>query len=642
MSEGVIELARTAAQIAGRARPEDVFGEIAAQLVELGAEGSRVYLLEPEKGRLRSIAGRGSLDLPSGEEAIAVGGEGVVARAAAGETVFETRRGKKGPRTLIAIPLHEDEQVIGVVAWSMPTPELPSGKERVVIQAIAGIFEAVVGTALLHQRREQESSESLRVALGTAPIGMCVVDLDLRFLQVNRAFAEMTGYSREELLDMSSRDLTFPDDRESTEEIVERVVRGEVKNPVYSKRYVRKDGQVIEVEIHGGLVLADDGSPLHFVAQIVDITDRRRAEREQEELLAWLHQEWSWLSTVIEQSPSGIVLLRGTERIIFNPMAEQLFGFHLEPDLGIGQLAGRIRWGDDGELATEEDLAAGRLWEPGAQQISIVRPDGTELPAVESSAPISQPNSQPNSRERYGSAGRVLIFQDITPLKDMERQREEWTSIVAHDLRQVVTVITSYTGLLARQAGADPISEKLRHILTNANHLSRMISDLVDSSRLDTDRLELQLELVDLGWLVRDVVERREATLGDHSVDLDIERHLPDVDIDSGRIEQVLDNLLSNAVKYSSPKSTIEIQVSRADHGLEVAVSNRGEGITSEELPHVFRRFQRSASASRTEGLGLGLYIAKGIVEAHGGRIRAESTPGETTTFRFELPLPPS
>ncbi|MBI4494049.1 MAG: sensor histidine kinase [Chloroflexi bacterium] len=271
-----------------------------------------------------------------------------------------------------------------------------------------------------------------------------------------------------------------------------------------------------------------------------------------------------------------------------------------------------------------------------------------QLVAGTFSAPL--PRSRTAEVERlavaFGEARARLAAQAVERerAEELERLREEWTSVIAHDLRQPATVITGYAGLLARLAQqhlAVPQEQKaVEHILASARQLDRMIADLLDVSRLEAGRLTLERRPVDLVVLVREVVERTAVMVQGCPLRVEAAEDLPPVEVDPGRIEQVLGNLLSNAAKYGAPKTEIRVAVERRAEGVEVAVSNRGDGIAPEELPHLFTRFYRArqARAGTVHGLGLGLYISHGLVEAHGGRLWAESDPGQITTFRFVLP----
>jgi signal transduction histidine kinase len=184
------------------------------------------------------------------------------------------------------------------------------------------------------------------------------------------------------------------------------------------------------------------------------------------------------------------------------------------------------------------------------------------------------------------------------------------------------------------------LSKAIDQTLNAVNTLNRMISDRADVSQIETKRLEVARRPIELDVLVREIVERQRVLSPARVINLQASSSIPKVSADPIRIEQVLGNLLANALKYSDPETAVEVQVHPVDDEVRVLITNGGAGISSEELPKLFDRFYRSASAraGSARGLGLGLYIAKGLMEAHRGRIWAESRPGQTT-FQFALPV---
>ena len=223
--------------------------------------------------------------------------------------------------------------------------------------------------------------------------------------------------------------------------------------------------------------------------------------------------------------------------------------------------------------------------------------------------------------------------------EELDRTREEWSSIVAHDLRQPISTIALRSSMLQRTALSDGQRVDVQHIRTSADRLSRMVSDLMDAALVETGHLSVTLERLDLTELLRDAVQRVPA-----AAPL-TELNLPDCRVfikgDAQRLEQVVTNLLTNGVKYGTPGAPIDLELTCDDRNAEFAVINRGQGIPRDELVRVFERYVRSreAAARKTKGLGLGLYICKGLVEAHHGRIWAESVPGDVTVFRVRIPL---
>jgi len=213
-----------------------------------------------------------------------------------------------------------------------------------------------------------------------------------------------------------------------------------------------------------------------------------------------------------------------------------------------------------------------------------------------------------------------------------KERRRDWTAIVAHDLRQPTFAIGVFARLLANRIGDCP---ELTHIDTACRRLERQIEDLLDAAAIERNQLTVTLEEVELRELVRSCLERLSTSRPDLRVTVrsSVERALARVD--AARIEQVLENLVLNAFKYGD-RTNIVVAIEPRGDEFELSVTNRGPGIARAELPFVFQRFRRG-SAARTGGTGLGLYIVRGLIKAHGGRVTVESTPGECTTFRFTV-----
>jgi PAS domain S-box-containing protein len=330
----------------------------------------------------------------------------------------------------------------------------------------------------------------------------------------------------------------------------------------------------------------------------------------------------------------------GGAHAIANPEAERMFGRPPVSPSGEIQYVPLI-FGRDGRPLDAADLPSRRALRGevvAKAEFAIGQPDGSKLPVLASAAPVLNGDGD--------MLGAIVIFQDITPMKELERLREEWVSVISHDLRQPLSVIVGNADILRRlleqstSPDAAKVSSRLQHIQRAASNQDKMINDLLDMSRLEANRLQIRRELVDAGKLVHDVVERIGGAMQGHPVRTEMRDDLPAVECDPARLEQVLSNLVSNAAKYSYPRSEIRVELTRLDDAIQISVVNRGDGISPEDVPRLFERFHRTASARERgiPGIGLGLYVTKGLVEAHGGRIWVESSPGETTAFRFTLP----
>jgi signal transduction histidine kinase len=228
------------------------------------------------------------------------------------------------------------------------------------------------------------------------------------------------------------------------------------------------------------------------------------------------------------------------------------------------------------------------------------------------------------------------------------RLREEFLSIASHEIRTPMTTITGFAHLLSNQLAQDPIDpskvDMLSHrLLHEAERLKRIVTDLLDVSRIQQGQLELRPELCDLAGLARQVVERLNAAQDDETR-REIAVHAPALvpgEWDPTRLDQVLTNLISNALKYSS-HGPIEVTVEADNAGRSAVLSVRdhGVGIPKEQQARLFEPFVRGDSAHYSaSGAGLGLYITRQIVEGHDGSITLDSNPGEGATFTVRLPL---
>jgi signal transduction histidine kinase len=216
----------------------------------------------------------------------------------------------------------------------------------------------------------------------------------------------------------------------------------------------------------------------------------------------------------------------------------------------------------------------------------------------------------------------------------------EVVSTVSHELRSPLTSVKGYTSLLLNRwdrVGDDQKKMMLEQVHHDADRVTRLITELLDISRLETGRLVLRRQMVDVAALAATVVERLQVTYTDLDCSLAFDAGFPTVYADPDKLEQVLTNLVENAAKYGSPLG-MRVDGRVHDDHVSVSVSDTGEGIPAADLRRVFRKFFRRDHGKPT-GTGLGLWISRGLVEAHGGKLDASSEEGHGATFRFTLPL---
>jgi signal transduction histidine kinase len=347
-------------------------------------------------------------------------------------------------------------------------------------------------------------------------------------------------------------------------------------------------------------------------------------------------QERRLFEVVVRHAPHGIVYFPAdaSGEVLGNPAAARMLG--------------RVTRGNDptrtydlkhpnGEPLKEEELPSTRALRREAVinlEAVIERHRGRPTPALISAAPVYA--------ESGANLGAVVIFQDITALKELQHLRQDFLAMVAHDLRTPLqSVLLQLEALLRRSQGEAtqvPMTT-LQAMQRNGQQLERLVRDLLDASRIDAHGVTLELGTVRLPDLASTIVSQVEGTLGTHRISIEVSGSPPPVSADPRRVQQILTNLLENASKYSAEGTPIQIVIARSGGGVTLAVQDEGPGISPEDLPRLFDRyFQTQRAQASRRGLGLGLFITKGLVEAHGGSIQAESTPNVGSTFRIWLP----
>jgi signal transduction histidine kinase len=225
--------------------------------------------------------------------------------------------------------------------------------------------------------------------------------------------------------------------------------------------------------------------------------------------------------------------------------------------------------------------------------------------------------------------------------RELARMQDEFISTISHELRTPLGFIKGYvTTLMREDAEWDEARrlEFLQIIDDESDRLRELIDNLLDSSRLESGSLSMTLEQASMAPIIRDCVQRLQGVHPNVQIEIDIPQDLPFLNLDSTRVAQVLDNMLNNAQKYA-PGSPITIKAFVKGEQLRIEVRDEGPGIPAEHTPHLFERFYRMPQSSNIRGTGLGLYISRKIIEAHGGEIGVLSQAGKGTAFYFEIPM---
>ena len=334
--------------------------------------------------------------------------------------------------------------------------------------------------------------------------------------------------------------------------------------------------------------------------------------------------------------PDAVICLDGERRITeANEPAATLTGYAVS-DL-VGQpceiLAPRGKGG--------HPLLAG-AWHPSALLRSVVMMPEHEVTITRAGGDRVRTNVV--GRYRRGDEGRLLgAVLSLRPADDRSHQNAtgiEIVSTVSHELRSPLTSVKGYTSLLLNRWDRLRDDQK-RMMLEQVNHdadrVTRLITELLDISRLETGRLVLRRQMVDLTELSRTVVEKVKMEYPDLDCAVEFPDTFPSVYADADKVVQVLTNLVENACKYASPVG-MSVEGTVGEAHVALAVRDQGEGFPERDLSRVFTKFFRRAE-TKPNGTGLGLWISRGLVEAHGGQLDVTSIPGKGSTFRFTLPL---
>ncbi len=484
-----------------------------------------------------------------------------------------------------------------------------------------------------------DSADLWRLTLQHSPIGMTLVGLDGHLLMVNHALCEMLGYDEAGLSQRGFQELTHADDLDDDLELFDQAVAGEIDSYRLRKRYLHSEGHVVWGDLSVALVRGPDGSPLHFISQILDVTQQRDNEERLEAAHAEVERERQTLEAIFETVSVGLLLIGRDGRY------ERMNRRHREtmrlpfPDGHNGEAGqlGHVYFPDGKTLMSKEDMPSYRAAQ-GEEFDDYAYWVGDD-PRTRAAFSTSARQVRGPTGERLGAA---LAYQEITDLMRAMQIQDEFVSSVSHELRTPLTSVLGYLEMLCEHDGlpADAIAQ-LRVVQRNAIRLRALLSDLLHVGQVGEDSLQLQQAAVDLAAVVHEAVEATRPFAEKCAMTIGVDA--PDqlsAFVDERRIRQVLDNLLSNAIKYSEPGGSVTVVLRDSADVIELEVSDTGMGIADDEVEHVFSRFFRGGGAleKHIPGTGLGLNIVSSIVAAHGGTLELESELGRGSTFQITLP----
>jgi PAS domain S-box-containing protein len=485
---------------------------------------------------------------------------------------------------------------------------------------------------------EADTSSVLERAFEKAGLGLAHIGTDRRFKRVSPRLCEILGYPEQELLRLTGKDISHPEDADVINQQRTRLYAGEIDAVRIEKRYVRKDRSVVWVAFTMVLERAADGAPQYEIAVYDDITARKNAEGALRDSEA-LHR------STFELAASGIAHVGLDGRFLrVNRRLNQILGYR-EGEL-IGRSVKEVSHPDDRDVtdAQRSLVHAGRHESVRFEKRYLRRNGGTvwvslgiALVRGDGGAPLYEIAMFDDITER--KQAEAALREAHEELKRSNSELEQFAYVASHDLQEPLRMVSSYTQLLGRRYGekfdADA-KEFMGYIVDGAARMKQLIEDLLAYSRVGTRGRDFRP--VDLGRPLARALGNLKAAIDESGAEVS-HPPMPTAPADEAQLAQLFQNLLANALKFRGPRPPrIRVEVSENDKFLEIAVRDNGIGIEPQYFERIFMVFQRLHNKGEYPGTGIGLAICKKVVERHGGQIRVESRPGEGSAFVFTLP----
>lgn len=468
---------------------------------------------------------------------------------------------------------------------------------------------------------------------------------DNPIIYCNKAFEKMSGYSHNEIIGHNCRFLQAQDRLQEEREIIKNAIQKGEECKVEIRNY-RKNGTLFWNELLISPVINSDNQVTNFIGVQNDITERKKAETELREEKASvekkilertkeLHDNEAFLSSIIQTVRESLLVLDANYNVI-SANNHFLNSFKVTQEDTVGRLLF--------ELGNHQ-------WDIEALKILLTKILPTNNPVidfeVEHDFPYIGKKIMLVNAFRIEFEGqykdRILIaIEDITDKKEIDRRKDDFLSIASHELKTPLTTIKGLVQLLQRMAPEDSPEKYLATLDKTAvyvDRLNNLISELLDTSRIQSGNIEIHKEPFDIDKLVQDTVENMSLATPDYEIDVNSNTGAV-IYGDELQISQVVNNLISNAIKYSPNSRRIEVYCHRVGNYVKISVTDFGMGISQQDQSKIFERFFRARDIQKKfPGMGIGLYICQEIIASHSGTIWVESEIGVGSTFNFTLPI---
>jgi PAS domain S-box-containing protein len=488
-------------------------------------------------------------------------------------------------------------------------------------------------------------SKILRDVYWNSLDGIVISDTNTRITDVNPAYEELTGYSREELVgQMTNVIKSGLTPRSVFDDMwVQLRARGKWVGEIINRR---KDGSLWYSYLSITAIKNEAGEVRAYVGIARDITRRKEMEQQLRQSLLEIQAAREMadatanrLRAILESTGEAIVMVDNKGQCV--AANHQVGGYlGLQAGQAIGLSIHELRAAVTRLFRGGEALR----WNPGPDGSAPLEIHTAVMETREEQPRVFHEFSAPVQDEAGRVIGRIYVYRDITKETEVDRMKSEFIATVSHELRTPMTSIKGSLGLVLGGI-AGPLPDDAKELLAiaqnNTDRLIRLINDILDISRIEAGKMEIKRAPLPVIDAVHKAVRELEGFAGqrDIAVVAEVAPDLPRAVADSDRVQQVLVNLISNAIKFSEPHTRVTVSAGLDGPEIWVKVTDQGSGIPREQLSQIFEKFHRvdNASTRKTGGTGLGLAICRAIVEEHGGRIWVESEVGKGSTFAFTL-----
>jgi len=483
--------------------------------------------------------------------------------------------------------------------------------------------------------------QQLRAVFEYAGVGIAVTALDGSFVEVNHRFCEILGYSAATLRDLTFIDVTHPDDAEATRASMRDLIEGRIESYKLEKRYVRADRRAVWCEVSVTALRRDDGAVFQFIGAIEDISARKQAE-EARDLLAAAVQHSD--DAIITKTLDGVITT-------WNPGAEAIFGYSAQEAVGRHITMIVPPEHEHEEMAILARLRAGER--VSHYETVRRRKDGSLVNVSLSVSPLKDASGRVTGASKIARdiTQKKVAEQEIKAqaeaLREMDRRKDEFLAILSHELRNPLAPIRQAAAISATPKSSEDQRRWATEVIRRqVQTMSLLLDDLLDVSRITRGTLQLRGSEANLGEVIKAAIETARPLIDarGHRFEVQSPRDTIVFQADPLRLAQVLSNLLTNAAKYTHSGGTIRLIAEVDACSIVIRVEDNGIGIDPAVLPRIFTMFSQAPEAQEHAegGLGIGLALAKGLVELHGGTLDARSAGlGCGSTFIVRLPNRP-